>query len=147
MQIHEIRPKNKPKKKKRIGRGGKHGFTSGRGQKGQRARAGHRFQPAVRYIFKRYPKLKGYRFKGSRSVIVILNVDDLAKNFEAGAVINPRILMDKKLVNAVKGRTPIVKILGNGELAKSFTLEKCLVSKLAKEKIIKAGGKVNGLVQ
>lgn len=78
---------------------------------------------------------------------MILNVDDLAKNFEAGAVINPRILMDKKLVNAVKGRTPIVKILGNGELAKSFTLEKCLVSKLAKEKIIKAGGKVNGLVQ
>ncbi len=147
MQLHEIRPKNKTKKKKRIGRGGKHGFTSGRGAKGQRARAGHRFQPAVRYIFKRYPKLRGYRFKGSRSVVITLNIKDLADNFETGSTINPQILMDKKLVYAVKGKTPIVKILGKGELAKSFTLEGCKVSKQAREKIIKAGGQVNGLVQ
>lgn len=40
MQLHELKPKHKAKKKKRVGRGGKRGTFSGRGVKGQKARAG-----------------------------------------------------------------------------------------------------------
>lgn len=63
MQLHELRPKHKIKKAKRIGRGGKRGTYSGRGMKGQKSRAGARFEPIIRGLIKRYPKLRGYRFK------------------------------------------------------------------------------------
>jgi len=56
MQIHEIKIKNKSKKKKRIGRGGKRGTYSGRGVKGQNARSGSSSRPELRDIVKKYPK-------------------------------------------------------------------------------------------
>lgn len=62
MQLHELRPKHKLKKRKRIGRGGKRGTYSGRGVKGQKSRSGRRFAPVIRSLIKRYPKLRGYRF-------------------------------------------------------------------------------------
>ncbi len=67
MQLHELRPKHKLKKKKRIGRGGKTGTYSGRGVKGQKSRAGAKFEPIIRGLIKRYPKLRGYRFKGKKA--------------------------------------------------------------------------------
>ena len=63
MQLHEIKPIHKVKKPKRVGRGGKRGTYSGRGQKGQKSRAGHKMKPVVRELVKRYPKLRGYKFK------------------------------------------------------------------------------------
>lgn len=66
MQLHELRPKHKIKKGKRIGRGGKRGTYSGRGMKGQKSRAGTRFEPIIRGLIKRYPKLRGYRFKSAK---------------------------------------------------------------------------------
>lgn len=63
MQLHELKPKYKLKPKKRIGRGGKRGTYCGKGLKGQRSRAGARFEPIIRGLVKRYPKLKEYRFK------------------------------------------------------------------------------------
>jgi large subunit ribosomal protein L15 len=65
MQLHEIKPIYKIKKKKRIGRGGKRGTYSGKGIKGQKSRAGTRFEPIIRGLIKRYPKLRGYKFKKS----------------------------------------------------------------------------------
>ena len=65
MQIHELKPKNKIKRGKRVGRGGKKGSCSGKGMKGQKSRAGRKFQPIIRELIKRYPKLKGYRTSGS----------------------------------------------------------------------------------
>lgn len=59
MQIHQLKPIHKPKKKKRVGRGGKKGTYSGKGMKGQKSRAGKRFKPMIRELIKRYPKLKG----------------------------------------------------------------------------------------
>ena len=56
MQIHELRPKHKNKSKKRVGRGGKKGTYSGRGGKGQTARAGSKVKPLIRELIKRYPK-------------------------------------------------------------------------------------------
>ena len=74
MQLHQLRPKHKLKKKKRIGRGGKRGTYSGRGIKGQRSRAGRKFAPAIRELIKRYPKLRGYKFKGREKNLAIINI-------------------------------------------------------------------------
>jgi len=63
MQLHELKPTHKLKKRKRIARGGKRGTYSGKGMKGQKSRAGRRLEPVVRGLIKRYPKLRGYRFK------------------------------------------------------------------------------------
>ncbi|PIS38709.1 MAG: hypothetical protein COT34_02170 [Candidatus Nealsonbacteria bacterium CG08_land_8_20_14_0_20_43_11] len=63
MQLHQLQPVHKKKERKRVGRGGVHGTYSGKGQKGQKARAGTKFQPAVRYLFKKCPKLRGYRYQ------------------------------------------------------------------------------------
>jgi large subunit ribosomal protein L15 len=63
MQLHQLKPIHKLKKRKRVGRGGKKGTYSGRGIKGQKARAGRRLKPAIRELIKRYPKLRGYKFK------------------------------------------------------------------------------------
>jgi large subunit ribosomal protein L15 len=63
MQLHEIKPTHKLKKRKRVSRGGKRGTYSGRGQKGQLSRAGRKLKPLIREIIKRYPKLRGYKFK------------------------------------------------------------------------------------
>jgi len=74
MQLHQLRPKHKLKKKKRIGRGGKRGTYSGKGIKGQKSRAGRKFAPVIRELIKRYPKLRGYRFKNHEGFLVIVNV-------------------------------------------------------------------------
>lgn len=56
MQIHQIKPKIRKEPKKRVGRGGKRGTYSGRGSKGQKARAGHRIRPYLRDVIKKLPK-------------------------------------------------------------------------------------------
>ena len=135
MQIHQLKPKHKTKKKKRIGRGGKRGTYSGKGIKGQKSRAGRKMQPIVRELIKRYPKLRGYRFKGGDKNIVSLNIEDLDKKFNQGEVVSPRTLIERKLISKIKGRTPRVKILGKGELKKKLIFEDCEMSKTVKSKI------------
>ena len=142
MQLHQINPKIKSRKRKRVGRGGKRGTFSGRGVKGQKSRAGRRFPPAVRELIKRYPKLRGYRFKGRHLKPSVVNIDDIEKAFKALETVSPKTLLENGLVRRIKGRTPEVKILGRGELKKKFIFEKCQLSKAAEEKINKAGGKV-----
>lgn len=146
MQIHQLKPIHKTKSKKRIGRGGKRGTFSGRGVKGQKSRAGRKTEPIIRVLIKKYPKLRGYRFKSKvksqKIKIVIINLDVLEKNFKSEQTISPAVLMEKKLIRKIKGKTPLVKILGKGDLTKKLIVEKCQLSKNAKAKIEKAGGKV-----
>ncbi len=146
MQLHEIKPIHKLKKPKRVGRGGKRGTYSGRGQKGQKARAGRKLKPVIRELIKRYPKLRGYKskskIKSQKSKTIILNLDILDKKFEAGEKVNPKILLEKGVISKIKGKLPIVKILGKGEIKKSLIVENCQISKKAKEKIEKAHGMV-----
>ncbi len=146
MQLHQLKSKKGVKEKKRIGRGGKRGTYSGRGQKGQRSRAGRKMKPAIREFIKRYPKLRGYKFKPQTLVFkpqtAIVNLDVLDKNFDSKEKITPEALLEKGLVDKIKGKTPKVKILGRGELKKAFIVQKCFVSKKAKEKIEKSGGQV-----
>lgn len=59
MQFHTLKSKTKRKHSKLVGRGGTRGKTSGRGTKGQNARAGHKKRPEIRDFIKRVPKLRG----------------------------------------------------------------------------------------
>lgn len=142
MQLHEIAPKHKIRKRKRVGRGGKKGTYSGRGIKGQKARAGRRLKPAIRSIIKMYPKLRGYSFKPLTEKPTIVNLYMIEKKFEAGETVSPQTLVEKKLARQYKGKLPKIKILGEGKLTKKLTVENCKISKSAKEIIEKAGGEV-----
>jgi len=146
MQLHQIRPTHKSRKMKRRGRGGKRGFYSGRGAKGQSARAGRKMKPIIRELIKKYPKLRGYRFKSrtqnSKSKTAILNLKTIETKFQAGERVNPEALLEKGLIAKIKGGMPRVKILGQGKLTKNLVFENCKVSKSAKEAIEKAGGTI-----
>jgi large subunit ribosomal protein L15 len=146
MQLHQLKPKHKSRKAKRIGRGGKRGTYSGRGIKGQKSRAGRRMKPAIRELIKKYPKLRGYRFKpkmkNQKSKVLILNLETLEREFKNSEEVSPRILLERKLISKIRGKTPKVKILGKGKITKALIIKDCLISKQAKEKIKKAKGAV-----
>ena len=142
MQLHQLKPIHKFKKPKRIGRGGKHGTYCGRGIKGQKARAGKKLQPLIREVIKKYPKLRGYRFKSKKEKLAIVNLESLEKRFKSGDIISPKILFERKLIRRIKGRIPKVKILGRGEIKKALQIEGCQLSKSVREKIEKAGGQI-----
>lgn len=142
MQLHQLHPKHKLKKKKRVGRGGKRGTYSGRGIKGQKARAGRKLVPVIRGVIKRYPKLRGYRFRKGGKNVAIVNVGILDKKFNDSEIITPKILLERRLIRRIKGKIPQVKILGKGELTKKLIIENCEVSKSAKKKIEKAKGEI-----
>lgn len=140
MQIHELKPKHKNRTKKRIGRGGKKGTTSGKGSKGQTSRAGRKKVPIIRELIKKYPKLRGYRTFRMDNDFVPVNLDVLEKTSKDGETINPENLIKKGIVSKMKGKSPKVKILGTGKLTKKLVIENCKTSKTAKEAIEKAGG-------
>jgi len=71
MQIHNLKREHKNKKDRLVGRGGKHAKTSGRGGKGQTARAGNKRRPELRDIIKKLPKNRGYQFQSIRRPIIL----------------------------------------------------------------------------
>jgi len=141
MQIQEIRPNTPNKKRKRIARGGSHGKTSGRGEKGQRSRSGRTLRPALRDFIKKFPKKRGYRFETIDRNAVSLNVGRL-NIFSNGETVNPYALVRSGLITKRKNIRPKVKILGTGDLKKKILLQGCVVSVVAQEKIVKAGGEI-----
>jgi large subunit ribosomal protein L15 len=145
MQIHELKRATKNYKAPRVGRGGKRGKTSGRGTKGQLARAGHKVRPQMRDTIKKIPKLRGRGRNFLKSIVlpnVVINLSQLEKHFAAGESVTRDILVAKKLVSINKGSTAHVKILGTGDITKKLVISDCLVSDAAKEKIEKAGGTI-----
>lgn len=148
MQLHQLKRKTKAKTKKRVGRGGARGKTSGRGHKGQKARAGHRIRPEIRDMIKKLPKLRGHGVNRARTVnssIVKptpINLRVLEENFSNGDKVNPKVLVSAGLVDKKKGRIPKVKILGIGVLSKKLRVSNCAISESAKAQVEKAGGKV-----
>src|SRR3989344_4212384 len=116
MQLHHLQPKTKFRKGRRIGRGGKRGTTSGRGTKGQKARAGHKIRPALRDIMKKLPKRRGYRFRSFAGRTTTVDLSVLSKNFKDGDKVTPQVLLAKGLVAKAKGKMPKIKILGQGDL-------------------------------
>lgn len=148
MQLHELKPTMVRKTAKRIGRGGKRGKMSGRGHKGQTARAGNSTRPEMREQIKKLPKLRGYGVNRSEAVNaervrpMVINLAALEAGFETGATISPKTLVGAKLLVAKGKRLPMVKILGTGDITKKFIIVDCTVSESAKAKIEKAGGTV-----
>ena len=142
MQIHQLKPNHYSKNKKRVGRGGKKGTYSGKGGKGQTARSGRKLAPIIRELIKRYPKLKGYRAVDLKETIAVVNLEMLEKRFADEETVSVETLLEKRVVRAIEGKNPKVKILGNGELKKKLTIEGIKVSESAKKAIEKAGGKV-----
>lgn len=142
MQIHQLKRTSKLKKGKYIGRGGKRGTTAGRGTKGQGARAGHKLRPEIRDVIKKLPKLRGYRFKSRQDKMSPVNLRDIEKVFEVGAVITAEELLNKDLVRMKGGFIPAVKILATGNLTKKMSFVGVAASAAAKEKIAKAGGEI-----
>jgi len=148
MQLHSLKSKTKFRKSIVRGRGGKRGKTSGRGGKGQTARAGHKIRPEARDMIKKIPKRRGYGRNRARGVrrdrytYAPVNLAALAI-FAKGEVITPQLLLEKGLVRSHKGRAPKVKILGVGEVSQALILKNVALSATAKAAVEKAGGSIN----
>lgn len=149
MQLNSLSPRHKDYKATAIGRGGKRGKTSGRGGKGQTARAGHKIRPEARDLIKKIPKRRGHgknrarTVRTERVVYAPINIAHLEHAFAPGATVTPATLLAKKLVRAHNGRAPKVKILGTGELTKALVITHCVLSASAKAAVLKAGGTIN----
>jgi len=128
--------------RKRIGRGHGSGTgkTSGKGHKGQKARAGGSVKPGFEGgqmpLQRRLPK-RGFN-PLTRKEYALVNLRDL-ELFEAGSVVDVETLGKAGLIGQLKDG---VKILGDGELTKSLTVKAHKFSKSAQEKISAAGGNV-----
>jgi len=148
MQLHELKRSTPQKTQKRIGRGGKRGKMSGRGHKGQTARAGNSTRPEMRDIIKKYPKLRGHGKNRADTVNnekvkpTVVNLDKIEAAFAAGDVVSSASLVAKGVISQIRRKNPAVKILGTGTLSKKLTVKGCEVSKKAAEVIVAAGGSV-----
>ena len=143
MKLHELAPAPGSKKvRTRVGRGLGSGLgkTSGKGHKGQKARAGGGVRPGFeggqKPLYLRLPK-RGFHNKFGKDFVEI-NVGDLER-FEAGTEINIVTLIEVGMVKKVRDG---LRILGNGEISKALTIKANGFSKSAMEKIQAAGGKV-----
>jgi len=145
MQTNTLKPTHARTTSARVGRGGTRGKTSGRGTKGQNARAGHKNRPEMRDLLKKLPKRRGYGKNRSRTirpqvVYTAVNLSKLEDRFNAGDVVSPISLMQKGLVRSKGGYILPVKILGTGTITKSLAVEGCEASVSAKSAIEAAGG-------
>lgn len=149
MQLNTLSPHTKRTKRPPVGRGGRRGKTSGRGTKGQNARAGNKKRPAARDLIKKLPKRRGYGKNRSRSVrtnrisIAAVNLSALEAAYQSGETVSPATLLAKGLVRRAKGRAPAVKVLGIGALAKALVVERCALSAVARATLLAAGGTVH----
>lgn len=139
-------PRGANKKPKRVGRGSSSGLgtTAGKGNKGQQSRTGSSvpyvgFEGGQMPLYRRVA-IRGFSNYPFKKQYVCINIDELESKFDAGETVNKESLMKKGFIS--KKTDSLVKILGNGELTKSLTVEVDKVSASAKEKIEKAGGTV-----
>jgi len=145
LKLSELRPyKGSTKRRKTVGRGvgSGHGTFSGRGAKGQLARSGASipvgFEGGRMPLHRQIPKRRGFTSRIPKAVPISLDL--LEQKFQAGEMVNPKTLFNKGLVKDANDK---IKILNQGELKKSLSFEKVLVSAAAKDKIEKAGGRIS----
>ena len=145
MENFTIKPPAGAKKKKKIvgrGTGTRLQKTSGRGSNGQNSRSGGGVRPGFEGgqmpLFRRIARrgFSNYPFKAES---VAVNLDIINAKFTDGETVSLVTLKEKGIV---KNRELLVKILGRGDLEKKLTFEIPAISESAKEKIMKAGGKI-----
>ena len=143
MKLHELEKNIGAKQtKKRVGRGPGSGLgkTSGKGQKGQKARSGASINPVFEGgqlpLYRRLPK-RGFSNALFKTEYAVINISDLNK-FENGTVVTPALLKEKGIIKKqLKG----IKVLGNGKLEKKLTIQAHKFSTSALEKIKESGSK------
>ena len=149
MKLNTLYSGNK-KSKKRLGRGigsGK-GKTSGRGHKGQKSRSGvaiKSFEGGQMPLYRRLPK-RGFKvFKNqTKQSVAIINLSKIQeilkkKKILPNTKLNLSTLQKSQIVNK---RYSKLKLLGSGDIKEKFDIETNFISKSAKEKVEKLGGKV-----
>jgi large subunit ribosomal protein L15 len=143
MEQYELKPPaGANKKRKRVGRGdgSGHGTYSGRGIKGQKARAGGGVRPSFEggqlALVKRLPRVRGFTniFKTEYTVV---NLKKLSV-FDANTEVTPQLLYEAKIIKSLKQP---VKILGDGEIDRPLIVKAHKFTTTAGEKITAAGGK------
>ena len=146
MKLHEIKPASGARKtRKRIGQGPGSGWgkTAGRGHNGQKSRSGYSrmrgFEGGQMPLHRRLPK-RGF-VNLFRTNYRTINVERLS-SFEAGTVVTLEMMQEAGLLKKGGDR---VKVLGNGEITVSLTVQAHRFTKTAAQKIESAGGKVEPL--
>ena len=143
MKLHELNALPEAKAKKIVGRGPGSGTgkTSGKGEKGQKARSGASikpwFQGGQSPLYRRIPK-RGFNNARNRVEYAIINLADLNKFFKDGDKVTPEVLKERGII---KKQMAGVKVLGNGELKIKLTIKANRFSSKAVTKIEDAGGK------
>ena len=146
MKLNNLKSKLS-KKKKRLGRGigSSKGKTSGRGHKGQKSRSGvaiKSFEGGQMPLYRRLPK-RGFKSTKSKDIAMInlLKIQETInrKKLLPNTKINLQNLQKSKLIN---NKYRKLKLLGSGDIKEKFDVEVNFISKSAKEKIEKLGGKV-----
>mgnify|MGYP006107760515 CR=1 FL=1 len=139
----------KSKSKKRLGRGigsGK-GKTSGRGHKGQKSRSGvaiKSFEGGQMPLYRRLPK-RGFKTRSIRKKITaMLNLSRVQEIIDKKKILpNTKInLPNLKKSKLISNKYSKLKLLGSGDIKEKFDFEVNFISKSAKLKIEKSGGKV-----
>ena len=147
MRLADLRPNPGARHThKRVGRG--HGSgrvkTSGRGQKGQKARTGSNipayFEGGQNRFSQRMPYLGGFK-NLFRKEYVVINISDLGV-FDAGDAVTGEALAEKGLIRAREAKG-LLKILGEGELNRALNVTAHKVSAKARARIEAAGGSVS----
>ena len=143
MKLHELQPvEGSRKERNRVGRGigSGNGKTSGRGQKGQKARSGGGVRPGFEGgqnpLFRRIPK-RGFN-NVNRKEYAVVNLGTLNR-FEDGQEVTAAVLVEAGIV---KNEKDGIKVLANGKLERKLTVKANKFSQAAKEAIEAAGGTV-----
>lgn len=131
------------KKRKRIGRGGSRGGTSGRGHQGQGSRSGHKsagpvFEGGQMPLTRRLPK-RGFNNAPFRTEYQIVTLEQIEAVFQANDEVSKTLLKQYGLISS---ESKLVKVLGNGSLSKKLTVHVDATSKPALKAIEDVGGKV-----
>ena len=145
MKLNNLVRTNKKKIRPGRGIGSGKGKTSGRGHKGQKSRSGvaiKSFEGGQMPLFRRLPK-RGFKSLKKKN-IAILNLSKLQNFFEQKKInleenLDLKLLQNKKIVSKKYKK---LKILGSGEIKSKVNLTVNFISKQAKEKIEKIGGKL-----
>ncbi|MDF7637739.1 50S ribosomal protein L15 [Leuconostocaceae bacterium ESL0958] len=144
MDLNQLQPAaGSRRNRSRVGRGTSagNGKTSGRGQKGQKARGNTRlgFEGGQMPLYRRIPK-RGFT-NISRKEYAVVNLDKL-NQFDNGAEVTPALLIE---AGVVKNQKDGIKILANGSLDKKLSIKANKFSDAAKQAIEAAGGSVEVL--
>ena len=151
MKLDDLKPApGSTARRKVIGRGvgSGHGKTSTRGHKGDKARGQSKlgFEGGQTPLHRRIPKQRGvgtgltsrgFNTGRYKTHYHIVNLSELEKKFDAGTVVTPELLVEKRVISDTR---LAVKILGNGALSKSLTVQAHKFSKGAEEAVQAAGG-------